>query len=383
ILPHRVKLNAVTVSRDGASIITVTNDAVVRIWGVKQLQTKDHRLGHRGAVWSVAAAPQQPLVASGGTDGTVRIWQIDYGSNPLRPCQGDVRAVAHAPQKPRVAVASTQGITIWDSVRAVRVEHHERDYQVNDITFSPNGEQLIAACDHGVVEVFSRKDSSPSARDSQGWTTKTFHAHSRRVYSVDLDSAGRYLVTAGEDKMARIWDITHVPQERNVFRHTKRVLCARFSTDDRWLYTACEDHVVRSWDRVHGVVRWSYDGHDGPVNWLAISPDQSTLASASSDKTVRLWNTESEKSLRVLEGPSQQVWKVTFTADGRRVLAVVGDGSVHIWDTESGETLSVLRGHTAAAWGISMSPHGTSFVTGGDDQHIRLWGMRAESLWSP
>lgn len=372
VLRHPVKANAVAFTDDGR-LVTATNDAVLRIWDPVTGLEVGRRLGHDGGVWSVACAGQGAWIASGGIDGTVRIWRNDRGSNPACSCGGGVRAVAHAPHGSRVAVGTVSGVQIWDAEQGRFLHGLSHDgRQVNDVRFFPDGRRLAAACDRGVVEVWPLPETVAAGEKSL-----RFEAHSRRVYSIDVDVAGERLATAGEDKAARVWRCEQDTTEIASFKHEKRVLCARFSPDGRLLYTACEDRVARGWEIATGREQVRFEGHGEPVNWLVVSPDGRRLATASSDATVRLWDAATGRPQATLTGPSQQVWKVAFTPDGSRVVAVSADAGVHLWHAESGEPVSMLRGHEASVWGLSVSPHGDTLVSGGDDETIRVWGLSA------
>lgn len=372
VLRHPLKTNAVAFTDEGL-VVTASNDAVLRVWDPGTGLEVGRRLGHDGGVWSTACTGQGPWIASGGTDATVRVWRSDLGSNPALPCDGGVRAVAHDPQGGRVAVGTVAGIEVWDAEQGRRLGRLSLDgRQVNDVQFFPDGRRLAAACDRGIVEVWPL--ATPDAEAGAAPRAR-FEAHSRRVYSIDIDPHGARLATAGEDKAARVWRCGDEPTEILSLRHEKRVLCARFSPDGRLLYTAGEDRIARVWEIADGRELRRFAGHSGPLNWLAVSPDGRRLATASSDGTVRLWDTATGGRQTTLTGPSQQVWKVAFTPEGSRVIAVSADGGVSIWDAASGEAVSVLRGHEAAVWGLSVSPRGDAFVSGDDDGVIRLWGV--------
>lgn len=377
VLQHPVKANAVDFIADGR-VVTATNDAVLRIWDSATGLEIGRRLGHEGGIWSVASVGHGPWLASGGTDATVRVWRNDYGSNPGVSCGAAVRAVTHDPNGSQVAVATTSGIEVWNTENAQRIASLSHDgRQVNDVRFFPDGRRLAAACDRGIAEVWEMMDADELDQDTGASEPRRFEAHSRRVYSIDVDATGGRLATAGEDKAARIWRWGDEPIEIAAFKHEKRVLCSRFSADGSMLFTACEDRIARGWEIASGREGVRFEGHREPVNWLALAPDGKRLATASSDGTVRLWDAATGALQATLTGPSQQVWKVAFTPDGSRVIAVSADGGIYLWDASSGETVSVLRGHATPVWGLSVSPMGETLVSGGDDGTLRLWGVTA------
>jgi WD40 repeat protein len=70
--------------------------------------------GHTGPVHGLAFSPTQPLMATGGEDGTVRLWNLTGAAPRTRvigpgPFGGAVRSVAFTPDGRYLATANANG----------------------------------------------------------------------------------------------------------------------------------------------------------------------------------------------------------------------------------------------------------------------------------
>ena len=67
-----------TYSPNGSWLASGGSDGTVRIWPTDQTQTVPQVLrGHSGRVWTLDYSADGLWLGSGGADGTVRLWQID------------------------------------------------------------------------------------------------------------------------------------------------------------------------------------------------------------------------------------------------------------------------------------------------------------------
>ena len=69
--------------------------------------------------------------------------------------------------------------------------------------------------------------------------------HDGRVRTVRFSPDGRRLVTASDDKLARLWDAATGRLVGQAMRHEGGVVCALFSPDGTRVATASFDHTVR------------------------------------------------------------------------------------------------------------------------------------------
>ncbi|MEH1844713.1 MAG: ribosome assembly protein 4, partial [Nostoc sp.] len=112
--------------------------------------------------------------------------------------------------------------------------------------------------------------------------------HTSIVYSASFSPDGKRILTASDDKTARVWDISG-KQIAELKGHTGRVNSASFSPDGKRILTASDDKTARVWD-ISGKLIAELKGHTGSVNSASFSPDGKRILTASDDKTARVWD---------------------------------------------------------------------------------------------
>lgn len=284
--------------------------------------------GHEGEVTSVAFSSDGRLLASGGVDRTVKIWEVSTRKlqRTLTGHKNYVVAVAFSPDGDLLASGSTDNtIKIWDVSSGSLLQTLDGDALGNSVlcvAFSPDGRLLAAGRWGKVVELWDRAT----------WSLKqTLTGHEAPVATVAFSPDRRLLASGSEDKTIRLWDAASGALVKTLTGHEDRVLSVAFSPDGRVLASGSADSTIRLWDVDSGTERLSLRGHAGWVRSVAFSTDGRWLASGGHDMTVRIWDLATGKEEQVLKGHKYDVESVAFSVASRIIASASRDQTIKLW----------------------------------------------------
>jgi hypothetical protein len=160
---------------------------------------------------AVASASGRNLLASGGSDGKVRLWEPNSGRllRVLSRHTGGINALAFSPDGEWLASASQDSsVGLWRS-ESGREVHHFAGFASSPtgVCFSPDGKRLATAAGGDDLRAEWNRDRQVVIRDVEsGLQLVNVLAHENAVYAVAFGAGGRLLVTGSADNTARIRD---------------------------------------------------------------------------------------------------------------------------------------------------------------------------------
>ncbi|HYO68028.1 MAG TPA: AAA-like domain-containing protein, partial [Archangium sp.] len=224
----------------------------------------------------------------------------------------------------------------------------------------------------------ARIHPSPEAMDSlirglvQLRQPRTHLTHEENVLAVAFSPKDGLLITASEDKSARLWDAA-TGRPRVALPHDSAVTAVAFSPDGKLVATASDDGTVHLWSTANGQALPRSLRHGGSVNAVAFSPDGKRLATGGDDNTARLWSTATGQPLTEPLPHLRRVNAVAFSPDGRFLATASADRLVRLWKTDNGELQPGTLLHPQPVNAVAFSPDSTLVATASDDKIARLW----------
>jgi WD40 repeat protein len=396
-------------------------------WQPKELVAilGEHR-GRQGSVaQSVAYSPDGKLLASGGGDGRVRIWERSTmrQRHLLGTSYGVTRVAFFADGKTLAACNAAASVQLWDLTgkepkptamlqkgstpyyalavshsgshlvaggadSAVRVwllgeggwkllsEHFDHSAALTDLAFAPDGKIFASSSNDGTIRLWSVKGDKITERH-------ILRGHKDAVTCVAF-ADNSTLASAGSDGTVRLWNLNaSPPREKTVIPTGPGAVTAlAFGPKGSGLIAAAHsDYTVRLWTLGTSPRQKSLlEGHAGAITGLAFAPAKvrpGEIATASGDWTVRLWPSSGPKprDKTIRQGHWSHAYSVDFSGDGKRLVSGSHDTSLRMWQLD-GKLLReqlVWKKDPVQTYALAFSPDGTGVAYGGNDTTVRLW----------
>ncbi|MGW7450793.1 WD40 domain-containing protein [Streptomyces sp. NPDC054787] len=367
-------------SADGELLAVGSEDGSILVCGADDGRAVRTLQGHEGRVYAVKF--RDGVIATGGSDGTVRLWDPVTGAcrHRLDVHPDGVWPVSFDPAGTRLATGDREGlVTVWDVATGEPVHR------------LPGHVAPVYTAVHGPGGILLTGDAAAKARlwdMATGRCIREIEGHRGAVYRARFSPDGTLFATAdrggdGRGGTVRIWRTADAQLLHEFSGHTGRVYVLDFHPDGNLLASGDTDGQVRLWDPVVGTPAGILERGTGAVYQVLFSDDGRLLASCDSNGTVRLWTVTGRPHGYAVTLHAQQpaphrgtAWACAFRPGDSQLLTVGNDGGAQIWDSATGQGKRILRGHGRRISGVAFSADGAQLATAGNDGAVRLWETR-------
>jgi WD40 repeat protein len=173
---------------DKTSKDNTSEDNTVTLWHLNS--EKVETLGE--AVSNISFSPNRPILALGGPDGTLKLW--NFNNKELKNFgkhQGRVTSVSFSPDGQMIASASEDNIVkLWN------IDGKEVQTLIGQrVSFSPDGQMIASASKDNTIKLWNMDGKDP----------KTLRGHDDLVTSISFSPDGQIIASADDDNIVKLW----------------------------------------------------------------------------------------------------------------------------------------------------------------------------------
>lgn len=325
-------ITSMDVTPNGEFLIACSRSLQMYIYRLADGEKIHQMKAHEAPVLSIAIDHTSSLVATGGAEGGIKVWDIEGGfvTHNFRGHGGVISSLKFWGQ---------QGSTIW---------------------------KLASGSDDNKVRVWDLvKNKCLAVLDS----------HVSIIRGLDFSKNGEILVSGSRDKVVNIWNLrtfklqTTIP----VLESIESVVLF----DDEEVYVGGEKGEVSCWNLSNGR-RKDADtsrfetSEEVSITQLILEPNQSLLYAVLSDQTIEAYKVPRLELSYRLAGNHGEIIDCRFLTDTSLVLAT-NSPSIRLIDLQTPLKFEVLEGHRDIVIAIDTTFGGEWISSAGKDNKIILW----------
>ena len=235
-----------------------------------------------------------PLLISGGQGGQLKIWGIGEGATantmPLKSVkahEGGITALAVTTNGLLIATGGMDTyIRLWDRrTGKMLAEVKAHDEAVRSLKFTRDGSILVSGSDDRLIRVWKVGEQGQTL-DYQS----SILAHDSAITAITLSPDANSVASVSADGYLKLWQINGGSLQRHIHVNMHGVLAVAYSPDGKLVATGDGDGRIRLWNVKTGLATAFVGSHERGVCTLAWTPDGEMLISGGGDKTLRYWN---------------------------------------------------------------------------------------------
>jgi WD40 repeat protein len=209
--------------------------------------------------------------------------------------------------------------------------------------------------------------------------TKTVNAHEGGVTILRLSKDGRELISAGKDRVIKIWNMDSGTLFQSFKTHDYEITA--LDIKGQRLALADLEGSVFLFDLVNTELLTSFHALDGPVRSLAFIGKGSDLITGGDQGQLDYWELkDGQYSRRNIRGQGHEASINTILSHRRFFVTGSADSTTKIWGRSRRRLIRTYRGHKGPVSALALSPKAYRLATGSTDDTIKIWSPRARRI---
>ncbi|XP_067858937.1 transducin beta-like protein 3 isoform X1 [Heptranchias perlo] len=347
-----------SVSPDDEMLVTSSRALLLKQWDWKEnVCNRTWKAIHTSPVASMAFDSTSTLLATGGCDSTIKIWDVikQYCTHNLKGSSGVVHLVEFHPDLSRLQLFSSS-----------------MDYKVR--LWNLNTSKCIMVLD----------------------------AHYSAVTSLAFTLDGNTLISSGRDKICTVWDLTTYKSQRTVpvYETVEAVVllpededftALGLTSEEPHFITAGSKGILRIWEAYSGRCIYSQcvpgkprnenedDADEQSLTHCMMVPATKKLTTVTAEHNILSYDLRTLKLERQFVGYNDEVLDVKFLGPSdTHIVVATNSPQLKVFELAT-LNCQILYGHTDTVLALDVFKKGTKFASCSKDKTIRIWIMNKET----
>jgi WD40 repeat protein len=394
------------------TLAAVSGYNTIQIWDTKgQLLTTFKP--NQGLVYTLAISPNGKILATGGEDGKVKLWNRqgrllktlpNYHASGLSSQQ----TVVFSPDNQLIAVTNPESsITLYNLDGTLLTAFHTHQSVINSIAFSPDSKLIAVGGLSHKIQLWNR----------QGNLINSLVGDPLETTQMKFSPNGNILASSHSDGTINFWRLNH-PLKQTFQAHEELIIEVEFSSYDRQFMTFCYQGFVKHWqqdgtllqsfsiDEVKNITlngqrllrllnqanpkSFTWINNSDLVNrlisqidWIkavAVHDNKKLIATLNSENKIQIWNSKGDLKQEI--NPTQiNISEMAFSPDGK-VLGFSNDYQLELWNLQDKfrqPLVSLISSQNQIqAWRFSASDQTIAVAT--QSGEVKLWDRKGKLL---
>ncbi|KAK3988610.1 WD40-repeat-containing domain protein [Cladorrhinum sp. PSN332] len=394
-------ISTLTITPSASHLIVCSRSLTMRIYALKvspdfdSIETTLVRTSkpHATPVVVLAVDKTSTLLATGAADGAIKIWDIVGGY------------VTHTVSGPSVLISALHFFEIAATAQDPVPERggKKRGRKGEEENKTNGGEsrfRLAWGTQDGKVRIFDlgKRTTAPVYADAK----RKQEAHESNVQSIDYSPEHHALLTGSRDKTVTLWLWREGGWQGTPMLRHELVEAVGFLNEGKWMYSAGESGLLRIWDTTthHELTAKQDVKSEGEAILSAIYlPHKSLILCTQSDFTLAIYRVPSPSDVatlraapyepfRRISGTHDEIYDLSYllrdqsmmalatNSEDIRIVSVANDQAEAGKEEDGsyfGHDVALLKGHEDLVMSLDVDWSGHWVASGAKDNTARLW----------
>nr|XP_026488366.1 transducin beta-like protein 3 [Vanessa tameamea] len=341
-------------SHDNQTVVTVHKSGLLKLWDRETgQQQKVWRSGHKGAVAKLAFDANDANIASGGTDGNIRLWDINCHTctSSLKGAMGVFTVLKYHPDISKQLIfgaADDTKIRSWDSKSGkedlIYTGHFSK---VTSLQFTPDNEYMISSGRDRVLILWKLGESKPirvlPVYESIEATILMPPSFRIPNFKKKLDTEGIFVACAGEKGIIKIWNI--------------QMSCLMFEQSNSLVSSSTEEGGLA-------------------ITNLLFNTARNMISVVTADHNIIVHDLQTFTCMKQIIGFTDEILDIIFVGkDESHIVVATNSRDLKYYELGSMDC-KLLKGHTDIVLALANFPtRPDMFVSSSKDNTVRLWAQ--------